>query len=323
MEQENLKLKVSASPHVRSKATTSDIMFDVVIALVPATAFGLYIFGWYAALLVAVCIGSCVGFEALYQKCMGKKVTVGDFSAVVTGLLLALNLPPNLPIWMAIAGSAFAIIIVKQLFGGLGQNFMNPALGGRCFLLIAFAADMTNFNVTRNGVDVYSGATPLALIKNEGLSSVNVRDMLIGNTAGTIGETSVIAILIGAIIMILLGVIDLKIPASYIITFAVFMFLFGAQQFDINYVVAELCGGGLMLGAFFMATDYVTSPITPMGKIIFGICCGILTGVFRCFGANAEGVSFAIILSNCLVPIIEKVSIPRAFGMVKEAKKNE
>ena len=323
MEQENLKLKVSASPHVRSKATTSDIMFDVVIALVPATAFGLYIFGWYAALLVAVCIGSCVGFEALYQKCMGKKVTVGDFSAVVTGLLLALNLPPNLPIWMAVAGSAFAIIIVKQLFGGLGQNFMNPALGGRCFLLIAFAADMTNFNVTRNGVDVYSGATPLALIKNEGLSSVNVRDMLIGNTAGTIGETSVIAILIGAIIMILLGVIDLKIPASYIITFAVFMFLFGAQQFDINYVVAELCGGGLMLGAFFMATDYVTSPITPMGKIIFGICCGILTGVFRCFGANAEGVSFAIILSNCLVPIIEKVSIPRAFGMVKEAKKNE
>ena len=180
---------------------------------------------------------------------------------------------------------------------------------------------MTNFNVTRNGVDVYSGATPLALIKNEGLSSVNVRDMLIGNTAGTIGETSVIAILIGAIIMILLGVIDLKIPASYIITFAVFMFLFGAQQFDINYVVAELCGGGLMLGAFFMATDYVTSPITPMGKIIFGICCGILTGVFRCFGANAEGVSFAIILSNCLVPIIEKVSIPRAFGMVKEAKR--
>ena len=147
--------------------------------------------------------------------------------------------------------------------------------------------------------------------------------MLIGNTAGTIGETSVIAILIGAIIMILLGVIDLKIPASYIITFAFFMFLFGAQQFDINYVVAELCGGGLMLGAFFMATDYVTSPITPMGKIIFGICCGILTGVFRCFGANAEGVSFAIILSNCLVPIIEKVSIPRAFGMVKEAKKNE
>ena len=176
MEQENLKLKVSASPHVRSKATTSDIMFDVVIALVPATAFGLYIFGWYAALLVAVCIGSCVGFEALYQKCMGKKVTVGDFSAVVTGLLLALNLPPNLPIWMAIAGSAFAIIIVKQLFGGLGQNFMNPALGARCFLLLSFSRYMTNF--------VYDGvatATPLATLKLTGM--VNLRSMFLGYTA--------------------------------------------------------------------------------------------------------------------------------------------
>ena len=200
---------------------------------------------------------------------------------------------------------------------------MNPALGARCFLLIAFAADMTNFNVTRNGVDVYSGATPLALIRSEGLSSVNVKDMLYGFTAGTIGETSVIAILIGAIILILAGVIDLKIPGSYIVTFAIFMFIFGAERFDINYVTAQLCGGGLMLGAFFMATDYVTSPITPRGKILFGICCGLLTGIFRCFGANAEGVSFSIILSNILVPIIEKITVPRAFGMIKEAKKNE
>ena len=303
--------------------TTSKIMLMVVIALLPASAFGIYNFGVPALIMLISTTASAVLTEYIYEKLMHKKITIGDYSAVVTGLLLGLNMPPTAPWWMGALGSVFGILIVKQFFGGLGQNFMNPALGGRCFLLIAFAADMTNFNVTRNGVDVYSGATPLALIKNEGLSSVNVRDMLIGNTAGTIGETSVIAILIGAIIMILLGVIDLKIPASYIITFAVFMFLFGAQQFDINYVVAELCGGGLMLGAFFMATDYVTSPITPMGKIIFGICCGILTGVFRCFGANAEGVSFAIILSNCLVPIIEKVSIPRAFGMVKEAKKNE
>ena len=321
-------LNISSSPHVRDKSSTKSIMWDVFLALMPAAIFGIYNFSVKprdinAILLIVVCIATCVLTEYIWQKAMKLPLTVSDGSAAVTGLLLALNLSSTFPIWMAIIGSVFAIIIVKQLFGGLGQNFMNPALGGRCFLLIAFAADMTNFNVTKNGVDVYSGATPLALIKNEGLSSVNVRDMLIGNTAGTIGETSVIAILIGAIIMILLGVIDLKIPASYIITFAVFMFLFGAQQFDINYVVAELCGGGLMLGAFFMATDYVTSPITPMGKIIFGICCGILTGVFRCFGANAEGVSFAIILSNCLVPIIEKVSIPRAFGMVKEAKKNE
>ena len=274
-------------------------------------------------MLIVITIASCVASEWVFNKIVKKKNTVDDLSAVVTGLLLALNLPAGLPWWEAVIGGVFAIIIVKCMFGGLGQNFMNPALGARCFLLIAFAADMTNFNVTSNGVDVYSGATPLALIKNEGLDSVNVKDMLIGNTAGTIGETSVIAIMIGAIILIMLGVIDLKIPASYIITFAVFMFLFGADRFNMNYVVAELWGGGLMLGAFFMATDYVTSPITPKGQIIFGICCGLLTGIFRCFGANAEGVSFSIILSNVLVPIIEKISVPRAFGLVKEAKKNE
>jgi Na+-translocating ferredoxin:NAD+ oxidoreductase subunit D len=209
----------------------------------------------------------------------------------------------------------------KGVFGGLGQNFMNPALGGRCFLLIAFAADMTNFKSSK--FEAYSGATPLAMIRNEGLSSVNVMDMLTGKIPGTIGETSVIAILIGAIILILLGVITLRIPAAYLITFAVFMLIFGKEPMNANYLVAELCGGGLMLGAFFMATDYVTSPITPAGQIIYGICCGLLTGIFRCFGANAEGVSFAIILSNILVPIIEKFTIPRAFGLAKEAKKNE
>lgn len=314
---------VSSSPHVRSKDSTSRIMLYVIIALLPTSFFGIYNFGIRALLLIVITIASCVASEWVFNKIVKKKNTVDDLSAVVTGLLLALNLPAGLPWWEAVLGGVFAIIIVKCMFGGLGQNFMNPALGARCFLLIAFAADMTNFNVTSNGVDVYSGATPLALIKNEGLDSVNVKDMLIGNTAGTIGETSVIAIMIGAIILIMLGVIDLKIPASYIITFAVFMFLFGADRFNMNYVVAELCGGGLMLGAFFMATDYVTSPITPKGQIIFGICCGLLTGIFRCFGANAEGVSFSIILSNVLVPIIEKISVPRAFGLVKEAKKNE
>lgn len=314
---------VSSSPHVRSKDSTSRIMLYVIIALLPTSFFGIYNFGIRALLLIVITIASCVASEWVFNKIVKKKNTVDDLSAVVTGLLLALNLPAGLPWWEAVLGGVFAIIIVKCMFGGLGQNFMNPALGARCFLLIAFAADMTNFNVTSNRVDVYSGATPLALIKNEGLDSVNVKDMLIGNTAGTIGETSVIAIMIGAIILIMLGVIDLKIPASYIITFAVFMFLFGADRFNMNYVVAELCGGGLMLGAFFMATDYVTSPITPKGQIIFGICCGLLTGIFRCFGANAEGVSFSIILSNVLVPIIEKISVPRAFGLVKEAKKNE
>lgn len=314
---------VSSSPHVRAKDSTSRIMLYVIIALLPTSLFGIYNFGLKALLLILITIAACVATEWIFDKIVHKKNTIGDLSAVVTGLLLALNLPVSLPWWEAVIGGVFAIAIVKCIFGGLGQNFMNPALGARCFLLIAFAADMTNFNVTRNGVDVYTGATPLALIRESGISAVNVRDMLVGNIAGTIGETSVIAILIGAIILILLGVIDLKIPGAYIITFAVFMFFFGASRFDFSYVVAQLCGGGLMLGAFFMATDYVTSPITPKGKIIFGICCGLLTGIFRCFGANAEGVSFSIILSNILVPLIERFTVPRAFGQVKEAKKNE
>ena len=314
---------VSSSPHVRAKDSTSRIMLYVIIALLPTSLFGIYNFGLKALLLILITIAACVATEWIFDKIVHKKNTIGDLSAVVTGLLLALNLPVSLPWWEAVIGGVFAIAIVKCIFGGLGQNFMNPALGARCFLLIAFAADMTNFNVTRNGVDVYTGATPLALIRESGISAVSVRDMLVGNVAGTIGETSVIAILIGAIILILLGVIDLKIPGAYIITFAVFMFFFGASRFDFSYVVAQLCGGGLMLGAFFMATDYVTSPITPKGKIIFGICCGLLTGIFRCFGANAEGVSFSIILSNILVPLIERFTVPRAFGQVKEAKKNE
>ena len=313
--------KISSSPHVRDKRSTQSIMRDVIIALLPATIFGIINFEINAMILILTCVVSCVLFEWLYQKMMNRKVTIYDLSAVVTGLLLALNLSPDVPIWMAILGSAFAIIIVKQLFGGLGFNFMNPALGGRCFLLIAFAADMTNFKSSK--FEAYSGATPLAMIRNEGLSSVNVMDMLTGKIPGTIGETSVIAILIGAMILILLGVITLRIPAAYLITFAVFMLIFGKEPMNANYLVAELCGGGLMLGAFFMATDYVTSPITPAGQIIYGICCGLLTGIFRCFGANAEGVSFAIILSNILVPIIEKFTIPRAFGLAKEAKKNE
>ena len=317
--------QVSSAPHVRAKDSTSRVMLYVIIALLPASLFGIYNFGIRALFLILITIASCVASEWIFDKIVHKKNTIGDLSAVVTGLLLALNFPVSLPWWEAVIGAVFAIVIVKMMFGGLGQNFMNPALGGRCFLLIAFAADMTNFNVTKNGVDVYTGATPLALIRNEGLSSVNVMDMLTGKIAGTIGETSVIAILIGAIILILCGVINLRIPASYIVTFAIFVFLFGAERFDITYVVAELCGGGLMLGAFFMATDYVTSPITPRGQILFGICCGILTGLFRCFGANAEGVSFAIILSNLLVPLIEKITVPNAFGVVKvkEAKKNE
>ncbi len=307
---------VSSSPHVRSKDTSSRIMFYVVLALMPTTLFGVYNFGYRALILILVTIASCVATEWVFEKIVHKKSTIGDFSAVVTGLLLALNLPATLPWWEAALGGIFAIAIVKMMFGGLGQNFMNPALGARCFLLIAFAADMTKF-----AIDDYTGATPLAAMRNG--EAVNTMDMLIGRTGGTIGETSVIAILIGAVILILLGVIDLRIPGTYIVTFVIFLVIFGGHGFDWNYITAQLCGGGLMLGAFFMATDYVTSPITPNGRILFGICLGVLTGLFRMYGANAEGVSFAIILSNLLVPMIERITIPRAFGLVKEAKKHE
>ena len=307
---------VSSSPHVRSKDTTERIMLYVIIALLPTTLFGIYNFGYRALILILVTIASCVASEWIFNKIVHKKQTINDLSAVVTGLLLALNLPATLPWWEAVLGGVFAIIVVKCMFGGLGQNFMNPALGARCFLLIAFAANMTNFTI-----DSYTGATPLAAMRNG--DAVNTMDMLIGRTAGTIGETSAIAILIGAIFLILMGVINLRIPASYIITFVVFMLLFSGHGADWTYITAQLCGGGLMLGAFFMATDYVTSPITPMGQIIFGICCGIFTGLFRCFGANAEGVSFAIILSNILVPMIEKYTVPTAFGVVKEKKTKE
>ncbi len=307
---------VSSSSHIRAKDTSSKIMLYVVIGLLPATIFGIWNFGLSALLLILVCVATCVASEWAFEKLIHKKSTVNDFSAVVTGLLLALNLPHTLPIWQAALGSVFAIVIVKMLFGGLGQNFMNPALGARCFLLVSFAGTMTSY--TYDGV---TGATPLALLKNG--EAVDTMKMLLGTTAGTIGETSVIAVLLGAIFLILMGVIDLTIPASYIVSFGVFVMLFGGHGFDLTYLTAHLCGGGLMLGAFFMATDYVTSPITPMGKVAYGILLGLLTGLFRIFGANAEGVSFAIILGNLLVPIIEKFTIPRAFGQKKEVKQHE
>lgn len=298
---------VSTSPHVRSKISTSMIMFLVIIALLPTTIFGIYNFGVNAAILVAVCIATCVITEFVYEKLMKKTVTVGDFSAVVTGLLLALNLPSTATWWMAVLGSVFAILVVKMLFGGLGQNFMNPALAARCFLLISFTARMTMF--TYDGV---TGATPLAVIKDGG--SVNLLNMFIGRCAGTIGETSALCILIGGIFLILTGVIDFRIPCTYLVTFVIFIGLFSGRGWDVNYIAAQLVGGGLLLGAFFMATDYVTSPITKKGRIIFGICLGLLTGLFRCKSSSAEGVSYAIIICNLLVPLIEKITIPKCFG---------
>ena len=285
------KWNVSTNPHVRSAVRTDKIMELVLLALLPASIFGVWHFGWNALLLIIVSVGTCVLTEYVYEKLMHKKITVSDCSAAVTGLLLALNLPSSAPWWLAVLGGIFAILIVKQLFGGLGQNFMNPALAARCFLLISFAGRMTNF-----AYDGFSGATPLAAIKAG--EPVYVLDMFLGNTAGTIGETSVIAILIGAAILLWFQVIDLRIPGTYLLSFAVFVLIFGGHRFDLSYVAAELCGGGLMLGAFFMATDYVTSPITKTGQLVYGCILGILTGVFRLFGNSAEGVSYAIIFGT-------------------------
>lgn len=309
-------LNVSSSPHVRDNSSTRRIMLDVCIALLPACIFGIVNFGMRALAVLVVSVITCVVSEYLFEHFMHRPITVGDLSAVVTGLLLGMNMPHTIPLWIVMLGSVFAIIVVKQLFGGLGQNFMNPALAARCFLLISFAGRMTSF--TYDGV---TGATPLALLKSG--ESVNVLSMFLGTTAGVIGETSTVAILVGALYLIIRKVITPLIPMVYLAVFSVFILLFGGHGFDMTYLAAELCGGGLMLGAFFMATDYVTSPVNTVGRIIYGIILGILTGLFRIFGNSAEGVSYAIIFSNILVPLIEKLTVPRAFGVVREKKSKE
>lgn len=307
------RMKVSSNPHIRSKATTNGIMLAVVVALMPAAGFGIYNFGMRALAVILVTVASTVLTEFLFGL-YKKKTTVSDLSAVVTGLLLALNLPVTIPLWMAALGGVFAILVVKMLFGGLGQNFMNPALAARCFLLISFPTAMTAFTC-----DAYTGATPLAALKAG--EQVNVLNMITGHTGGTIGETSVIALVAGACFLLAMGVIDLRIPGSYIVTFLLFAGIFGGRGFDPAYLSAQLAGGGLMLGAFFMATDYVTRPITVRGQYVFGIFLGLMTGIFRIFGPGAEGVSYAIILGNLLVPLIERVTKPTAFGYERGGKR--
>ena len=314
---------VSSNPHVRARMTTAKIMQLVVIALLPAALMGIYNHGLKALAVLVVSTGSAALAEWLYDYFMHKKNTVRDFSAVVTGLLIGLNMPAGIPLWIPVLGSIFAIIVVKQLFGGLGQNFMNPALAARCFLMISFAGKMTDFSVSdsfKGAVDGVTGATPLAALRDHGFvagSSVPVKNLIFGNIQGTIGETSALAILIGAVILLAFKVIDLKIPLTYIGSFAVFVIFYmlgTGKGFDVNYLFSHLFGGGLMLGAWFMATDYVTTPITPKGQLIYGCCLGVVTAIFRLFGGSAEGVSYAIIFCNLLVPLIEKVTKPVAFG---------
>ena len=294
---------VSTAPHIRSSITTKNIMYDVLIALMPATIFGIYQFGLDAFLVITVAVISAVLSEYLYQRLMKLPITIKDGSAAITGLLLALCLSSSLPLWMVVLGSVFAIIVVKQLFGGLGQNFMNPALAARCFLLISFAGKMNSFV----NIDATSSATPLALLRDG--QDVNLFNLFIGNTSGTIGETSVIALLIGAGYLIYKKVISPKIPLAVLISFSLIIFINKDCNFD--YLLNQICGGGFIIGTFFMATDYVTSPITPNGKIVFGLIVGILAAVFRLYGNSPEGMSFAIIISNLLVPLIEKVTVPK------------
>lgn len=299
---------VSSSPHVRNKITTQSIMFDVAIAMIPASVYGVWQFGMHALLVLIATVVACVLSEYVYEKLMKKPITISDGSAVVTGMILALNMPPQIPLWMPCLGGVFAIIVVKQLYGGLGQNWMNPALAARCFLLISFAGKMTTF--TEPFSDTVASATPLAQLKAG--ETVDMMAMFVGRIPGTIGEVSVIALLIGAAYLVWRRVISLRIPLTYIATVAVFAAIYSG--FDMYYVAAHICGGGLIFGAFFMATDYVTSPITPKGQYVFGICLGLLTALFRIFGGSAEGVSYAIIFCNILTPLIEKYTLPTAFG---------
>ncbi len=312
--------KISSSPHVRHEDSTTGIMLDVIIALLPAAIMGIYNFGISAFILILVCIASCVASEWAFQYFMKRRVTISDCSAIVTGLLLALNLPASLPWWMAVLGSVFAIVLVKQLFGGIGQNFMNPALAARCFLLLSFAKPMTTFVY-----DAVTTATPLAVLKAGG--QVDVLRMFMGSTAGTIGETSAAALLIGGAYLLFRRVIDIRIPAAYIGTFTICIAIYAmasGRGLDIAFITAHLCGGGLMLGAIFMATDYVTSPITAKGRLIYGVLLGLLTFILRSPwnpATAAEGVSYSILCGNLLVPVIERFTAPKAFG--KGAEKHE
>lgn len=316
---------VSGTPHVRSKESIQSIMRDVIIALIPATAMGIYFFGIPALILIAVSIVASVFFEWLYQKLLKKPVTISDLSAVVTGLLLAMNLPASAPIWVPIVGSAFAIIFAKQLFGGLGQNFINPALAGRAFLLASYPTEMTTWTapVGFSGADAVAVATPLATLKTGAMPDASLTDVILGtNIGGCIGETCAVALIIGGIYLLVKHVISWRIPVLYILT--VFVLTAAIGRKGLRVPVYEIFTGGLMLGAFFMATDYASSPVTPKGQIIFAIGCGIITTLIRIFGGYPEGVSYSILIMNLAVPLIERFTEPKIFGAlpkVKEAKK--
>lgn len=323
------KLIVSSSPHVRTNKDTSYIMKQVVIALLPATLAALFFFRLSALNVIFFCVTGSVGAEFLCQKISKQESTIGDFSAVVTGLLLAFNVPASLPWWMCLLGAAFAIIVVKMVFGGIGNNFVNPALAARAFLLASFPVAMTLWTrtgvnwVSSENIDAYTTATPLSFLKagSNGVSSladsgISISNMLIGNIGGCIGETSAVLIILGGLYLMYKGIINYVIPTFYICTVAILMFILGG--FNFTFVIYELLAGGLMLGAFFMLTDYTTSPMTKKGQIIYAVLAGLITTVIRLYGGYPEGVSYSILLVNIMTPLIDKYTKTKVFGEVSK-----
>ena len=329
----NLKLIATSNPHIRSNETTQTIMRDVIVAMLPALVFACVRFGARALALTAVSVVACVFWEWLYRKLMKKHQTVGDLSAAVTGMLLAFVSPVTMPYWMAVVGAFFAIIIVKQLFGGIGKNFVNPALAGRAFLVGSYAGVMTTWIDPAAGkaplmgsvADIVTAATPMAYLKVGDMAGLaekyEVMDLFIGNCGGSMGEVSALALLVGGAYLIYRKVIGWQIPVAYIGTVAVLSFLFPKTGSGIEFMLYSVFGGGLFLGAIFMATDYVTSPVTKKGQLVFGIGCGLFTVLIRYFGSYNEGVCYSIMVMNPLVPLIEKYTKPTRFGVVKSDKK--
>ena len=328
----NLKLIASSSPHIRSNEDTRSIMLDVIIALLPALAWSVYAFGWKALLLTAVSVVSCVFWEWAYRKLMKKSSMIGDLSAVVTGILLSFVCPVDLPWWAVIIGAFFSIVVVKQLYGGIGCNFLNPALAGRAALVACYTSQMTSWIDPASGkaplfggADVVTAATPLAMMKGGEFAEVTAQyslsDMFIGNIGGSLGEISAMMLLIGGLYLIFRKVISWQIPVAYIGTVAVLTFLFPQGNDAMSWMLYNVLGGGLFLGAFFMATDYVTSPVTKKGQLIFGIGCGLITVFIRYFGSYPEGVCYSILVMNCCTWIIDKYTKPTRFGVDKKAAK--
>lgn len=329
----NLKLIATSNPHIRGSETTRSIMLDVIIAMLPALAFAIFNFGLRALTLTAVSVVACIFWEWLYRKLMKKPQSIGDLSCVVTGMLLAFVCPVHMPYWMIIIGDFFAIVVVKQLFGGIGKNFLNPALAGRAVLLASYAGTMTSWvdpaagkaAIIGSNADVVTTATPLAIMKTgdfaELMATYGVDKMFIGQIPGSLGEVSAVALLIGGAYLIWRKVINWQTPVAYIATVAVLTFLFPKQGTGLEWMLYSVFGGGLFLGAFFMATDYATSPVTKKGQLIFGIGCGLFTVLIRYFGSYNEGVCYSIMVMNLLVALIDKYTKPTRFGVVKSDKK--